>query len=91
MVTGGVAAERRSWLGGSGGGAMTSGISVVTAWAGAAAASNSFTLTDAIVIFVVAVVLLLVGVALLGRRIPAAGQPAPAAELAQPAGAPGRH
>jgi len=54
MVTGGVAAEQRSWLGGSGGGAMTSGISVVTAWAGAASASNSFTITDAVVIFVVA-------------------------------------
>lgn len=68
MVTGGVAAEQRSWLGGSGGGAMTSGISVVTAWAGAASASNSFTITDAVVIFVVAVVLLTAGVAIAGRR-----------------------
>jgi hypothetical protein len=68
MVTGGVAAEQRSWLGGSGGGTMTSGISVVTAWAGAASASNSFTITDAIVIFVVAVVLLTAGVAIVGRR-----------------------
>ena len=47
---------------------MTSRISVVTAWAGAASASNSFTITDAVVIFVVAIVLLIVGVALLGRR-----------------------
>ena len=69
MVTGGVAAEQRSWLGGSGdGGTMTSGISVVTAWAGAASASSSFTITDAVVIFVVAVVLLTVGVAIAGRR-----------------------
>ena len=47
---------------------MTSGISVVTAWAGAASASNSFTITDAVVIFVVAVVLLTAGVAIAGRR-----------------------
>jgi len=68
MATGGVAAELRGWLGGSGGGAMTSGISVVTAWTGAASASNSFTITDAVVIFVVAVVLLTAGVAIAGRR-----------------------
>jgi hypothetical protein len=47
---------------------MTSGIRVVTAWAGAASASNSFTITDAVVIFVVAIVLLTVGVAIAGRR-----------------------
>ena len=47
---------------------MTSGISVVTAWAGAASASNSFTITDAVVIFVVVIVLLIVGVAFAGRR-----------------------
>ncbi len=46
---------------------MTSGVSVVSAWAGAASAS-SFTITDAIVIFVVVIVLLTVGVALAGRR-----------------------
>ena len=47
---------------------MTSGISMVTAWAGAASASNSLSITNAVVIFVVAVVLLTVGVALAGRR-----------------------
>ena len=61
---GGVAAEQRSWLGGSGGRTMTSGISLVAAGAGAAAASSAFTWTDAVVIFVVAVVLLTAGVAL---------------------------
>ena len=88
MLTGGVAAEPRSWLGGSGGGAMTSGISVVTAWAGAASASNSFTITDAVVIFVVAVVLLMVGVGL-ARGGPGCWSPAPAAVLAQPGGCAG--
>jgi hypothetical protein len=47
---------------------MTSGVSVVSAWAGAASASTSFTITDAIVIFVVVIVLLTLGVALVGRR-----------------------
>jgi hypothetical protein len=47
---------------------MMSGIILVRAGAGAASASKAFTITDAIVIFVVAVVLLTVGVALAGRR-----------------------
>ena len=49
---------------------MTSGVSVIDAWAGAASASSSgsFTIVDAAVIFVVALVLLTVGVALAGRR-----------------------
>ena len=49
---------------------MTSGVSVLDTWAGAASASpsQSFTLTDAVVIFVVALVLLIVGVAVAGRR-----------------------
>lgn len=47
---------------------MTSGISLVSAWAGAASASQSFTITDAVVIFVVVIVLVIVGIALAGRR-----------------------
>jgi hypothetical protein len=47
---------------------MTSGVSLVIAGVGAASASTAFTITDAIVIFVVAIVLLTVGVALAGRR-----------------------
>ena len=47
---------------------MTSVVSVVSAWAGATSASTSFTITDAIVIFVVVIVLLTLGVALVGRR-----------------------
>ncbi len=47
---------------------MTSGVSVISAWAASASASSSFTATDAAVIFVVAIVLLLLAVALIGRR-----------------------
>ena len=47
---------------------MTSGVSGVSTWAGAASASSSFTIIDAVVIFVVAIVLLTVGLALVGRR-----------------------
>jgi hypothetical protein len=47
---------------------MTSGISQVSAWAGAASASKSFTITDAVVIFVVVIVVLTLGLALAGRR-----------------------
>lgn len=47
---------------------MTSGVSLVSAWAGAASASNSFSITDAVVIFVVVIVLVTLGVALAGRR-----------------------
>jgi hypothetical protein len=47
---------------------MTSGISLVSAWAGAASAAQGFTITDAVVIFVVVIVLVIVGVALAGRR-----------------------
>ncbi len=47
---------------------MTSGVSLVSAWAATASASNSFTIIDAVVIFVVVIVLLTVGVALVGRR-----------------------
>jgi hypothetical protein len=47
---------------------MTSGVSVSSAWAEGAAASNSFSWTDALVIFVVVIVALLVTVALVGRR-----------------------
>ncbi|HEY5352933.1 MAG TPA: hypothetical protein VIK57_10805 [Streptosporangiaceae bacterium] len=49
---------------------MTSGVSVIDAWAGAASASTSgsFTIVDAAVIFVVALVLLTAGVAIAGRR-----------------------
>lgn len=47
---------------------MTSGVSVIDAWAGAASASNAFSITDAVVIFVVVIALLALGVALLGRR-----------------------
>jgi hypothetical protein len=47
---------------------MMSGISLVSAWAGAASASQSFTIIDAVVIFVVVIVLLTLGVALAGRR-----------------------
>ena len=46
---------------------MTSGVSVISAAAGASA-SSSFTATDAAVIFVVAIVLLLLAVALIGLR-----------------------
>lgn len=47
---------------------MSSGVSVLDAWAGAATASKSFTITDAVVIFVVVIVLLTVAVAFVGRR-----------------------
>lgn len=47
---------------------MTSGISQVSAWAGAASASKNFTITDAVVIFVVVIVVLTLGLALAGRR-----------------------
>jgi hypothetical protein len=66
MPVGGVTEPRR-WLG-PGGGTMTSGVSVSGAWAEAATASNSFSWSDALVIFVVVIVGLLVVVALVGRR-----------------------
>jgi len=47
---------------------MTSGVSVSSAWAEAASASNSFSWTEAAVIFVVVIVALVVTVALVGRR-----------------------
>jgi hypothetical protein len=47
---------------------MASGVSVSSAWAEAASASNSFSWTEAAVIFVVAIVALVVTVALVGRR-----------------------
>jgi hypothetical protein len=47
---------------------MTSGVSVSSAWAEAASASNSFSWTEAAVIFVVVIVALIVIVALVGRR-----------------------
>ncbi len=47
---------------------MTSGVSVGSAWAEAATASNSFSWTQALVIFVLVIVALLVAVALVGRR-----------------------
>ncbi len=47
---------------------MTSGVSVSSAWAEAASASNSFSWAEAVVIFVVVIVALLVIVALVGRR-----------------------
>jgi Flp pilus assembly protein TadB len=47
---------------------MTSGVSLVGAWAGAASASKSFSITAAVVIFVVVIVLVTLGVALVGRR-----------------------
>ena len=69
---------------------MTSGVSVSSAWAEAASASNSFSWTDALVIFVV-VIVGAAGDRGAGRPAnPAAGQPSPAADHAQPAGAAGR-
>lgn len=47
---------------------MTSGVSVGSAWAETASASNSFSWTQAVVIFVVVIVALMVTVALVGRR-----------------------
>ena len=47
---------------------MTSGVSMISAWAQAASASNSFSITDAVVIFVVVIAALLLTVALVGRR-----------------------
>ncbi len=47
---------------------MTSGVSLSSAWAEGASASNSFSWTDALVIFVVVIAALLVTVALVGRR-----------------------
>ena len=47
---------------------MTSGVSVSSAWAEAASASNSFSWTEAAVIFVVVIVALILIVALVGRR-----------------------
>jgi hypothetical protein len=47
---------------------MTSGVSVNGAWAEAASASNSFSWTEAAVIFVVVIVALIATVALVGRR-----------------------
>jgi hypothetical protein len=47
---------------------MTSSVSVGSAWVEAASASNSFSWTEALVIFVVVIVALLVIVALVGRR-----------------------
>ena len=47
---------------------MTSGVSAGSTWAEAASASNSFSWTQALVIFVVAIVALLLIVALVGRR-----------------------
>lgn len=47
---------------------MTSGVSVSSAWAAAASASNSLSWINALVIFVVVIVALLVTVALVGRR-----------------------
>src|SRR3984957_2727015 len=63
-------ARRQSRAAGSGpgGGTMTSGVSVGSAWAVAASTSSSFSWTEAAVIFVVVIVALLVIVALVGRR-----------------------
>jgi hypothetical protein len=47
---------------------MRSGVSVGSAWADAASTSNSFSWTEAAVIFVVVIAALLVTVALVGRR-----------------------
>ena len=47
---------------------MASGVSVGSAWADAASTSNSFSWTEAAVIFVVVIAALLVTVALVGRR-----------------------
>jgi hypothetical protein len=47
---------------------MTSGVSVSSVWAEAASASNSFSWTEAAVIFGVVIVALLVIVAVVGRR-----------------------
>ena len=47
---------------------MTSGISLVSAWAGSTSASKAFTIKDAVVIFVVVIILLALGLAVAGRR-----------------------
>jgi hypothetical protein len=47
---------------------MTSGVSIGSAWADAASTSNSFSWTEAAVIFVVVIAALVVTVALVGRR-----------------------
>ncbi|MGH3119947.1 MAG: hypothetical protein ACRDND_02770 [Streptosporangiaceae bacterium] len=47
---------------------MTSGVSMIRAWAQGASASNNFSITDAVVIFVVVIAALLLTVALVGRR-----------------------
>lgn len=47
---------------------MTSGVSVISAWAEGASSSKGFSVTDAVVIFAVVIVALILTVALVGRR-----------------------